>query len=477
MSRAPKLRVYIEKGQSQRREYAFTEAFTIGREDSCDVWIQEQIVSRKHADIVFEQGRWWFKDAHSANGTYIHGEKIDQVPLSSDTQVELGMNGAVVSFEVEESDAEMTTREQEPADSASVTHIINKYFDEDGGKDAGSHTMMVRKAFAHVQNKQRRKYTKIILVFAVLLAATASYAIYQQLMIQKQRSMAQGIFYRLKEIEIARARSPSLSSEPDTDLLKLNQDYEEVLTQLGVYQEDLDVEEKLILRVARIFGECEVDLPNGFVGEVKRYINKWKSTRRFTQALNRARSNDYIGEIVRRMQEQGLAPQFFYIALQESDFRLNACGPPTRYGYAKGMWQFIPMTAQDYGLKVGPREKERVADPQDERHDFEKATQAAARYIRRIYETDAQASGLLVIASYNWGERRVADLIRRMPDNPRDRNFWRLMEDHVDQFPDETYDYVFSIFSAAVIGEDPRHFGFDFDNPLQGADTAFAAQE
>jgi len=252
---------------------------------------------------------------------------------------------------------------------------------------------------------------------------------------------------------------------------------EQVLTQLGIYQEDLDMEERLILRVARLFGECEVDLPEGFVGEVKRCINKWKSTRRFSQAINRARSNDYIGEIVRRMQEQDLAPQFFYIALQESDFRLNACGPPTRYGYAKGMWQFIPMTAKDYGLKVGPREKDPVADPQDERHDFEKATQAAARYIRRIYDTDAQASGLLVIASYNWGERRVADLIRRMPDNPRDRNFWRLMEDHIDQFPDETYDYVFSIFSAAVIGEDPRHFGFDFDNPLQGADTAFAAQE
>lgn len=473
----PKLRVYIEKGQSMRGEYAFSEAFTIGREESCDVWIQEQMVSRKHADVVFEQGRWWLKDAHSANGTYVNGEKVDQVPLACDTQVELGMNGAVLSFDVEESDAEMTALETEPARSASVTQIINKYFDEGGEKDAGLHTMMVRNAFAQVQKKHKKKYYKIIAVFAALLVVTAGYAVYQQIIIQKQKGLAQDIFYQLKEIEVARAQSPSQSTEPDTDLLKLNQDYEEVLTQLGVYQEDLDVEERLILRVARIFGECEVDLPDGFVGEVKRYIKKWKSTRRFTQAINRARSNNYIGEIVRRMQEQGLAPQFFYIALQESDFRLNACGPPTRYGYAKGMWQFIPMTAKDYGLRVGPREKDPVADPQDERHDFGKATHAAARYIRRIYKTDAQASGLLVIASYNWGERRVAGLIKRMPDNPRDRNFWRLMEDHIDQFPDETYDYVFSIFSAAVIGENPRHFGFDFDNPLQGADTALAAQD
>jgi membrane-bound lytic murein transglycosylase D len=34
------------------------------------------------------------------------------------------------------------------------------------------------------------------------------------------------------------------------------------------------------------------------------------------------------------------------------------------------------------------------------------------------------------------------------------------------QIPQETYDYVFSIVSAAVIGENPRLFGFDFDNPL-----------
>ncbi len=472
MSRAPKLRVYIEKGQSQRREYAFTEAFTVGREDSCDVWIQEQIVSRKHADIVFEQGRWWFKDAHSANGTYINSEKVDHVPLTNEMQIELGMNGAVISFEVEESDAEMTALESEPARAASVTQIINKYFDEDGNKDAGLHTMMVRQAFAHVQKKQKKKYWMIIAVVAALLVVVAGYAVYQQMMIQKQRALAQDIFYRIKEVEIARAQSPAASTGEDSTILQLNQDYDEVLTQLGVYQEDLDEEEKLILRVARAFGECEADLPEGFVGEVKRYIEKWKSTRRFTQAINRARSNNYIGEIARRFQEQGLAPQFFYIALQESDFRLNACGPPTRFGYAKGMWQFIPMTAKDYGLRIGPQEKEPVADPQDERHDFKKATHAAARYIRRIYETDAQASGLLVIASYNWGERRVANLIRSMPNNPRDRNFWRLMEDHVDDFPDETYDYVFRIFSAAVIGENPKHFGFDFDNPLADVEMA-----
>ena len=53
-----------------------------------------------------------------------------------------------------------------------------------------------------------------------------------------------------------------------------------------------------------------------------------------------------------------------------------------------------------------------------------------------------------------------------MPANPRDRNFWKLLSKHRDKIPQETYDYVFYIASAAVIGENPRLFGFDFDNPL-----------
>jgi hypothetical protein len=70
------------------------------------------------------------------------------------------------------------------------------------------------------------------------------------------------------------------------------------------------------------------------------------------------------------------------------------------------------------------------------------------------------------MASYNWGERRVINLLRSMPANPRERNFWKVLEKYRDRVPKETYDYVLYIVSAAVIGENPRLFGFPFDNPL-----------
>ena len=133
-------------------------------------------------------------------------------------------------------------------------------------------------------------------------------------------------------------------------------------------------------------------------------------------------------------------------------------------GYAKGMWQFVPPTAKDFGLKTGPLQHLAEYDPDDERFNFSKATDAAARYIKRIYLTDAQASGLLVIASYNWGEGNVTRMIKQMPQNPQDRNFWQLLKRF--KIPKETYDYVFLIVAAAVIGENPQLFGFDYPAPF-----------
>ena len=142
----------------------------------------------------------------------------------------------------------------------------------------------------------------------------------------------------------------------------------------------------------------------------------------------------------------------------------------TRYGIAKGMWQFIPSTAIRHGLRTGPLFKYRRYDPRDDRHEPDKSTHAAAQYIRYLYTTRAQASGLLVLASYNWGQGNVAKLLEKMPENPKERNFWHLFSTYKEEIPRQTYDYVFKIISAAVIGENPALFGFTFESPLLKAE-------
>jgi hypothetical protein len=236
--------------------------------------------------------------------------------------------------------------------------------------------------------------------------------------------------------------------------------------ELGISRDRLSEEEWLIYKVARIFGECDVSMPTGFVKTVREYIRRWQSTDRFRKALERALANGYAPKIAQAMLAHDMPPQFFYLALQESDFDPKRCGPRTRSGIAKGLWQFIPKTGMQYGLSSGPLLEWRRYDPRDERHDFEKSTIAAAKYLRDIYQTEAQASGLLVMACYNWGPDNVQMLLDRLPkENPRDRNFWKLLSHG--KIPQQTYDYVFYIVAAAVIGENPRLFGFEFDNPLK----------
>jgi hypothetical protein len=247
--------------------------------------------------------------------------------------------------------------------------------------------------------------------------------------------------------------------------------YNHYLASLHVYSPKMSEQEKLVLRVARIFGECELDMPPNFVAEVNKYIKYWQSSDRYEKAIAKAQANNYTAVISREMLAEELPPQFFYLALQESNFDPYISGPPTRKGIAKGMWQFIPETAVKYGMHLGPLVDMPRPDTSDDRHHYERETVAAAHYLKDLYGSDAQGSGLLVMACYNWGEVYVLPLVRSMPLNPKERNFWMLLQKHRDKIPQQTYDYVFYIVSAAVIGENPRLFGFKFDNPLANLNT------
>ena len=196
----------------------------------------------------------------------------------------------------------------------------------------------------------------------------------------------------------------------------------------GLYDRKLNEKEKLILRVTRLFGECDVAAPPEYIGEVMRYIAKWQSTGRFARALKRAQDAGYPPTIAAAFMAQGLPPQYFYLAMQESSFDPHAIGPPDAVGHRQGHVAVHSRNrAAVWPEARAPGVRSASVDEFDDRFNWEKATPAAARYIKDIYSTDAQASGLLVMASYNWGEDRIIDLLRQMPADPRERNFWKLL--------------------------------------------------
>lgn len=480
-SAVPVLQVHTPDG----RVFRFSTTFHVGRDHDCEVRVNDLHVSRRHVVAGFEKSAWCVRDLKSANGMFVDGRRLESVAITDTVAITLGVDGPSLTFELEgiaggrRRSPVPQTIQQADDDRRLIASYEERYFGANAGdgERVGGRTMMIRRAFEKVQKKhQRRLWVAIGLAAAVTMVA-AGYAIYKQRQEVQQQIVAEELFYQMKALDVDLARLEQRLAPADAEgrqqvkgylarRREMESTYDRFLTVLNLYDQRLSEEDRLILRITRLFGECELAAPPEYLKEVKNYIKKWQSTKRFPRDVKLAQDMGYVKPIAAELLGQNLPPQYFYLAMQESDFDPFTSGSPTRWGIAKGMWQFIPETGARYGLTIGPLAKIGSPDPLDDRHKWQKATRAAALYIKDIYATDAQASGLLVIASYNWGEQRIIDLLKTMPENPQERNFWKVLEKYRGRIPDQTYNYVFSIVSAAVIGENPRLFGFDFDNPL-----------
>ena len=76
-------------------------------------------------------------------------------------------------------------------------------------------------------------------------------------------------------------------SERKKQLFTMEKQYDHLVEELGVVRADMNAEERIVFRVARIFGECELNMPAGFLKEVKAYIRKWKASDRLNKAIQR----------------------------------------------------------------------------------------------------------------------------------------------------------------------------------------------
>ncbi|MQA30121.1 MAG: transglycosylase SLT domain-containing protein [Luteitalea sp.] len=157
------------------------------------------------------------------------------------------------------------------------------------------------------------------------------------------------------------------------------------------------------------------------------------------------RGSKYLPMIQNVFRAEGLPLDLAYVPLVESAFKPNALSRAK----AKGVWQFMRGT----GVENGLRQDWYI----DERSDPEKATVAAAKYLRalaKIFDGDWH----LALASYNGGPGRLQRAVKatRLDD------FWRLAEKKR-VLPRETRDYVPMILAAIVIARNPAQYGFDFE--------------
>ncbi|MDE6854614.1 MAG: transglycosylase SLT domain-containing protein, partial [Muribaculaceae bacterium] len=131
------------------------------------------------------------------------------------------------------------------------------------------------------------------------------------------------------------------------------------------------------------------------------------------------------------LERNGLPLELKYLAVIESALVPTAV---SRAG-AAGLWQFIPSTASGLGLEVNSLI--------DQRRDPYLASEAAAKYLKQLYNTYGDWS--LAIASYNCGPGNVNKALRRAGEGKHD--FWDIYP----FLPKETRGYVPGFIAANYI--------------------------
>jgi membrane-bound lytic murein transglycosylase D len=160
----------------------------------------------------------------------------------------------------------------------------------------------------------------------------------------------------------------------------------------------------------------------------------------FSEAL--ARGGRYLPRIREVFQSEGIPQDLAYVALVESAFKTGALSRSK----AKGVWQFMPGTGKRFGLTQDWWI--------DERSSPEKATRAAAQYLRSLYGMFQDWN--LALAAYNAGEGRV---VRSLDRNNVD-DFWELARTRRG-LARETKNYVPMIHAAIVVAKAPAKYGFE----------------
>ena len=155
------------------------------------------------------------------------------------------------------------------------------------------------------------------------------------------------------------------------------------------------------------------------------------------------RGERYLYHIVGEIEARGMPLELALLPVVESAFN------PVAYSRARasGLWQFIPGTGRQYGLKQNWY--------YDGRRDVIAATTAALDYLQFLHK-EFDGDWLLAVAAYNCGEFNVARAIKRNKAAGKPTDFFSL------KLPRETRAYVPKLLAMRRLVADPASHGLIF---------------
>jgi membrane-bound lytic murein transglycosylase D len=185
------------------------------------------------------------------------------------------------------------------------------------------------------------------------------------------------------------------------------------------------------------------DIPIPQNDRVMRFVELFQGRLRGFLTDGLTRGAPFLPMIHAIFREEGLPLDLAYVPLVESAFKPTALSRAS----ARGVWQFMRGTGSENGL----RHDWFV----DERADPEKATRAAARYLKTLYRMFGDWH--MALASYNGGPGRLQRAVKRTGGVD---DFWTLSARNR-VLPRETRDYVPMILAATIIARNPGQYGFE----------------
>ncbi len=186
---------------------------------------------------------------------------------------------------------------------------------------------------------------------------------------------------------------------------------------------------------------AEFDIPIAVNDEVIGWMRYFLGNGRKYYHRYLERSTRWLPMMHRELKARGMPKDLIYLSMIESGFSTGA----TSYVSAAGLWQFMPYTGRDYGLRIDWWV--------NERRDPELSTKAALRYLSDLNKMFA-GDWMLSWASYNGGQGRVMKATRRAGST----DFWTLARGNF--LHPETDNYVPKIMAAAILGKHPERYGF-----------------
>jgi membrane-bound lytic murein transglycosylase D len=172
---------------------------------------------------------------------------------------------------------------------------------------------------------------------------------------------------------------------------------------------------------------------------IQQYINYYQGRGRSTMESGLRRSGQFMKMSRQIFKEEGVPIDITWLAQVESAWKPKAVS----WAAASGLWQFVPGTGRQFGL--------RQTAWVDERNSFEQATRASAKYLKSL-AARYNGNWELAMAAYNTGAGNVDRGISRAGT----ANFWAIYP----YIAQETRNYVPNILATILIAKNPEKYGF-----------------